>query len=300
MVTILDGKALSIEIQKKLKKEIQKLGVSPCLAIIQIGDNKESGAYIEHKKRFANEIGIKIQHITLDEMVKERDVIEEIRSLNKDRGISGIILQLPLPKHLDKFKLLETIDPSKDVDGLHSKNAGLLYESAGGGNDPKNITVGMIPATARGVMSLLKKYKIKLVGKRAIVVGRSMLVGKPVALLLLKENATVTVAHSKTEDLPKLIKEHDIVIIAVGKPKYFGKECFRAGQVVVDVGTNSVVGSKVLEEGVKRTLVGDVDFEKVAKIVSAISPVPGGVGPMTVASLFENVLNSFVSKEPQA
>lgn len=290
MVTILDGKAVSEEISKKLKKEISSLGFSPCLAIIQIGDNPESNAYIARKKDFASKIGAKVHHVVLASDTKEREVIEEIRSLNEDRGINGIILQLPIPKQLDKFKLLETIDPSKDVDGLNSKNAGLLYESASGGNDPKNVTEGLVPATARGVVTLLRKYRIPLKGKRALVIGRSMLVGKPVALLLLKEHATVTIAHSKTENLCGLIKEHDIVIVAAGKAKFLGKSCFAKGQVVVDVGTNSITGPKTLEEVGKRRLVGDVDFEKVSQVVSHISPVPGGVGPMTVASLFENLV----------
>lgn len=292
MVTILDGKKLSLEIQSALQKEIARLGLNPTLAIIQIGGNPESSAYIARKKEFATKIGAKVEHVVFSEDVKERELIEEIRVLNEDRAISGIILQLPIPKHLDKFKLLETIEPTKDVDGLTSRNAGLLYESAAGGNDPKNVNPGLVPATAKGVLSLLKKYKIPLKGKRAIVVGRSMLVGKPVALLLLKENATVTIAHSKTLNLPKLIREHDIVVVAAGKPKFLSKDAFCKGQAVVDVGTNSVSGSKILEEGGKRSLVGDVDFDKVSKIVDFISPVPGGVGPMTVASLFENLVQS--------
>lgn len=277
---ILDGKKLNGEIAEKLKIKIEASGVIPTLAIIQIGAIEESDIYIRHKKVFADKIGAKVSHIVLPLDTKELDVLQEIAELNNDDSINGIILQLPIPEHLDKRKLIETIDPKKDVDGLHSVNQSKIFQ----GDDS-----GIIPATPKGVMSLLKEYNIPLVGKKAIVVGRSLLVGRPMAMLLLKENATVTIAHSKTQNLAELVKESDIVVVAVGKAGLITKDMVREGQVIVDVGTNSVVG-KTLEEVETRKLVGDVVFGEIEDIVYAISPVPGGVGPMTVASLFENLV----------
>lgn len=292
MSHILDGKKLSEKIAKQLKKEFGVFAVPPTLAIIQIGEKAESSAYIARKKDFGNDVGVKVHHILLPEKISTEKVIEAVEELNKRKDVQGIIVQLPIPKHIDKFQVIEAIDPSKDVDGLTVKNAGLLYASAFGGNDPRQVPKGLVPATAKGVISLLKENKISLVGKKVLVIGRSMLVGKPVAMLLLKENATVTVAHSKTKQIDSLSRENDIVVVAVGKAKFFNKKFARKGQVVIDVGTNAVVGSKVFEEGVKRKIVGDVDFAQVSKIVSYISPVPGGVGPMTVASLFQNLLSA--------
>lgn len=293
MAQILDGKKLSEKIADRLKREILKLSKAPVLAIIQVGDKKESSSYIERKKRFAEKIGAKVHHIILEEKITTEKLVEAVEVLNADKNINGVIVQLPLPKKIDRFKVIETILPLKDVDGLTSANAGLLYESAFGGNDPRNVSAQMIPATAKGIVTLLKSSKIPLTSKKVLVIGRSLLVGKPVALLLLKENATVTIAHSKTIDLPKLSKESDVVVVAVGKPKFFNKSFVKKGQVIVDVGTNSLTGPKILEEVSKSKLVGDVDFDQVSKIVSAISPVPGGVGPMTVASLFENLVLSY-------
>lgn len=287
---ILDGKKVSGAIKEGLKKKIARMQKKPELAIIQIGSVFESSAYIARKKSFGADIGVKVHHFELEEKVKEKDVIELIEELNKQDSIGGIIVQMPIPKHINRFKIIEAIDPKKDVDGLTSRNAGLLYESAFGGNDPKDVPKGLIPATARGVLSLLDFYKIPLEGKRALVVGRSLLVGKPVAMLLLKRNATVTIAHSKTKNLKTIFGEHDVVIVAVGKAGLIKKDFVNAKQVIVDVGTNALKGSKTIEEIGKRKLVGDVDFEEVSKIVKAISPVPGGVGPMTVASIFENLV----------
>lgn len=290
MSKILDGKKLSEKIADRLKREISTLPKPPTLAIIQVGEKKESSSYIERKKKFAEKIGAKVHHIILEEKITTEKLAEAVLVLNTDKNINGIIVQLPLPKKIDRFKVMETISPFKDVDGLTSANAGLLYESAFGGSDPKNVSARMIPATAKGILSLLKNSKIPLASKKVLVIGRSLLVGKPVALLLLKENATVTIAHSKTVDLPKLSKESDIVVVAVGKPGFFNKSFVKKGQTIVDVGTNSLSGPKLLEEVSKSKLVGDVDFDQVSRIVSAISPVPGGVGPMTVASLFENLV----------
>lgn len=277
---LLDGKKLNNEIATKLKLQIEASGAVPTLVIIQIGDIEESNIYIKHKKTFADKIGAKVVHIVLALDVTQSDVTQKINELNSDNTINGIILQLPIPEHLDKRMLIESISPTKDVDGLHSINQSKIFQ----GDD-----TGIIPATPKGVMSLLREYKIPLEGKRAIVVGRSLLVGRPMAMLLLKENATVTIAHSKTQNLKDLVKESDIVIVAVGYAGLVTKDFAREGQVIVDVGTNSVVG-KTLEEVETKKLVGDVVFDDVKDIVSAISPVPGGVGPMTVASLFENLV----------
>lgn len=292
MAEILDGKLVSQKIAKKLTQEAKELG-APTLAIIQVGDKKESSAYIERKVSFGKQVGAEVRRITLPEEATQKEIIAEIRDLNLDFSVHGIIVQLPLPKHIDRFAVIEEIDPRKDVDGLHSRNAGLLYESAFGGTDPRTVPAGLIPATARGIITLLKHYKVALSGKKVVVIGRSLLVGKPVAMLLLKENATVTIAHSKTEDLEKLTKTADVVIVSVGKAKFFDKKYFSKNQVVVDVGTNAEKGKKELEENPKIKLVGDVDFVTVSKVVSKISPVPGGVGPMTVASLFENLFKAY-------
>lgn len=293
MLKILDGKKLSEKIREKLRKEISRLKNKPVLAIVQVGDVSESSAYIERKKIFALKIGAKVHHIILPLNITEAKLLELISELNLDKNIHGIIVQLPIPKHLDRYSIMEAIDPKKDVDGLTSRNAGLIYESAFGGADPKNIPKGLIPATAKGVITLLKENKIPLVGKKALVIGRSLLVGKPVAMLLLREHATVTIAHKKTKNLNKLCQENEIIIVAAGKPNLLRKKDFSPKHVIVDVGTNAIKGPKTLEEIPKRKLVGDVNFEEAKGIVKAISPVPGGVGPMTVASLFENLLESY-------
>ncbi len=280
MSIILDGKKLSGEIAVKLKKQIEESGVVPTLAIIQIGAVEESNIYIKHKKAFADKIGAKVEHIVLALDVSENEVMQKIVGLNTDSSINGIILQLPIPAHLDKRKLIETIDPHKDVDGLHSVNQSKIFQ----GDD-----TGIISATPKGVMSLLREYHIELAGKRVLVVGRSLLVGRPMAMLLLKENATVTIAHSHTAHLKDLMLESDVVVVAVGKAGLITGDMVHEGQIIVDVGTNSIVG-KTLEETETRKLVGDVVFDEVKDIVHAISPVPGGVGPMTVASLFQNLV----------
>jgi methylenetetrahydrofolate dehydrogenase (NADP+) / methenyltetrahydrofolate cyclohydrolase len=279
---LLDGKKLSGEIAERLKGKIEGSGVVPTLAIVQIGAIEESNIYIKHKKNFADKIGAKVSHIVLPIDIKEEEVVSKIKELNEDATTNGIILQLPIPENLNKRKLIETINPSKDVDGLHSVNQSKIFQ----GDDS-----GIIPATPKGVMSLLREYKIALEGKRVLVIGRSLLVGRPMAMLLLKDNATVTIAHSKTQKLKDLINESDIVVVAVGRAGLITKDMVKEGQVIVDVGTNSVAGPKTLEEVEIRKLVGDVDFEEVSKIVHALSPVPGGVGPMTVASLFQNLVD---------
>jgi methylenetetrahydrofolate dehydrogenase (NADP+)/methenyltetrahydrofolate cyclohydrolase len=284
---ILDGKKLSDEIAEILKKQIEQSEIVPTLAIIQVGEVEESNAYIRHKKNFGEKIGAKVLHLTLPLDIKEEELISKIQELNNTKDVHGIIVQLPIPEHLDKRKIIESVDPQKDVDGLHSINQSKIFQGD---------TTGLTPATPRGIMTLLNHYGIELEEKKVLVVGRSLLVGRPVAMLLLKANATVTIAHSKSKDLSQLVREHDIVVVAVGKAGLITKNMVSEGQVIVDVGTNSVVGPKTLEEIETRKLVGDVVFEEVKDIVYAISPVPGGVGPMTVASLFENLVKVTLQK----
>ncbi len=280
---LLDGKKLSGEIAERLKAEIKRKKLKLTLAIVQVGDLPASSVYIGHKIAYAERIGAKAEHIKLSNNVTEKKLISTIQKLNKDKKVNGIIVQMPFPEHLDKTKVIESVDPKKDVDGLHSVNAAKVFQDD---------TAGMTPATPKGVISLLKYYGVEMEGKRALVVGKSMLVGRPAAMLLLHEGATVTIAHSKTRDLPKLCREQDIIVSAAGRAGLITRECAKAGQTIVDVGTNAVTGPKELEEGGKRRLVGDVAFAEVSEIVSAISPVPGGVGPMTVASIFENLVRT--------
>ncbi|HEY4512663.1 MAG TPA: bifunctional 5,10-methylenetetrahydrofolate dehydrogenase/5,10-methenyltetrahydrofolate cyclohydrolase [Candidatus Paceibacterota bacterium] len=285
MVKIFDGKKVAGEIAKKLTKEIFSLPHTPTLAIIQVGDRPDSNTYVRHKKSFGEKIGAKVEHILFPNSISEKEVILKIHALNRSPHIHGIIVQIPLPHHLNKDEIISEIDPKKDVDGLTTLNQGLMFQEK---------TCGFVPATPKGVLTLLKRYKVPLKGKRALVIGRSLLVGKPLAMLLLGEDATVTIAHRYTKNLHALCKENDIIVSAVGSPEFLGKRSFRKGQYVIDIGTNAVKGKKIVEEMTitKHKLVGDVKFDEVSKIVAMISPVPGGVGPMTVATLFENLIEA--------
>lgn len=281
MAIILDGKKLSEEIAFILKEKIALMKWKPTLAIVQIGNLYSSNIYIKHKKAFADRIGALVEHIVLKEDVTLKEVLKLIKKLNKNKKVQGILVQMPIPEHLDKRTIIDAIDPRKDVDGLHSANAGKLFIRD---------TSGIKPATPKGIISLLHHYDVNLEAKKVLVIGRSLLVGKPLAMLVLNENATVTIAHSHTRDLASLSKEHDVVIVAVGKPFLITKDHVKKGQIIIDVGTNAMDGTKTLEEVGKKKLVGDVIYDEVSNIVEAISPVPGGVGPMTVASLFENLV----------
>jgi methylenetetrahydrofolate dehydrogenase (NADP+)/methenyltetrahydrofolate cyclohydrolase len=281
MARILQGIPVRENIAERLAQQVSKLPFVPTLAVIQIGNVSESNAYIEQKKKFAERIGAFVAHIQLSDDVSEEKVIAEIRKLNSDPIVHGIIVQMPIPALLNKTAIIEAIDPAKDVDGLTAYNTKLLW------NNEK----GFVPATARGILSLLNFYQISVVGKRVVVVGRSILVGKPTAMHLLNHDASVTVCHSKTVDLASATKLADILIVATGHPKLITKDHVTTGQVVIDVGIN--LSQLKLEDEIQgRKLVGDVDYGAVEPIVSAISPVPGGVGPMTVASLFENLVES--------
>ncbi len=280
---LLDGKRVREGIRQDLKNEILEIGIEPTLVIIQIGDKEESNAYIAQKKQFGLSIGAKVLHEKFPENVSEEEVISCIEMYNIQDNIQGIIVQLPLPASFNIQKVIDTIDPSKDVDGLTSVNVRRLA---------KGDTSGFIPATAAGIFTLLEDYKIEVSGKKVVVVGRSALVGKPVAELARAKGAHVVVCHSKTVDVPKETKQADILIVAIGVPEFFNKNFVSKGQTVVDVGINLRTGIHFDEEIPGKKYVGDVDFDEVVNIVSDISPVPGGVGPMTVASLFENLVQS--------
>ncbi|MGB2923864.1 MAG: bifunctional methylenetetrahydrofolate dehydrogenase/methenyltetrahydrofolate cyclohydrolase FolD [Limnothrix sp.] len=286
MVHILDGKGFAKKIQATLKADIAaiapKMGRSPGLAVLMVGDNPASAAYVRNKERSCDRIGMVSfgKHFPVDTTQAELEAV--IQELNQDERVDGILVQLPLPKHLDSVSLLLAIAPEKDADGLHPLNLGHLVRSE----------AGLRSCTPYGVMALLKEYDIPIAGKKAVVVGRSILVGKPIALMLLEENATVTIAHSRTADLAAVTRDADILVAAVGRPEFITAEMIKPGAVVIDVGINRVENP---ETG-KAKLVGDVAFEAAEKIASHITPVPGGIGPMTVAMLLQNTFNSYKAK----
>lgn len=272
---ILDGKKIAQEIQEELSLKLEELkgkGVTPGLGVIRVGEDPSSLIYVRNKKRKAEEVGIHFEEHTLEENTSQDELIELIARLNSDSRIEGIVLQLPLPDHLDEKRILEKISPDKDVDGFHPLNMGRLLKG-----EPS-----FIPATPRGIVELLDRYKIPLEGKRAVVIGRSDIVGKPLAFLLLARNATVTICHSKTKDLSLITREGDILVAALGKPGFIKEDMVKEGSVIIDVGINRV----------DNKIVGDVDFEKVKEKISYITPVPGGVGPMTIIMLLKNVLDA--------
>ncbi len=274
---IIDGKKTAAELREDLKKKIIKfkstLNTVPGLTVILVGEDPASKIYVKNKEKFAKEIGINSEVIRYPEKIEERVVLDKILELNKDKKISGILVQLPLPKHIDKKKVIETILPNKDVDGFHPVNVGNLSS----GYDSN------IPCTPLGCYLLLKKVEKNLNGKHAVIIGRSNLNGKPMAQLLLRENCTVTVTHSKTKDLKAECNRADIIVAAVGKAKLVKSDWVKKGAIVIDVGINKT------DSGI----VGDVDFEEVSKVAKAITPVPGGVGPMTIACLLNNTIECF-------
>lgn len=271
---ILDGKLVSNEVKNNLKNLIIEYGIKPKLVVIQVGNNEASNVYIKQKVKCADNIGAICLHEKLNENITTNELIDLINKFNKDESINGIIVQLPLPKHIDEYLVLNTINPTKDVDGLTEINAGKLACSK----------PGLVSCTPNGVIKLLKYYNIGIEGKKVVIVGRSNLVGKPLINLFLMENATVTCCHSKTSDLKHFTKDADILVVAVGKPKLITDDMVKDGAVVIDVGINR------LESG----LCGDVDFETVSKKASYITPVPGGVGAMTVAMLYNNLVETTI------
>lgn len=279
---ILDGRAVRDARLAELKTRIANLIAKPVLAIIQVGDRPDSNAYIRAKASFADKLGIPVKHIRLPENISEKELIVKIWECNEDETVKGIIVQLPLPIELDQDAVIEAISPRKDVDALTAPSVKAWLE---GRED------ALLPATTRGVKELLEHYEIDLFGRHAVVVGRSMLVGKPLAALCLAANASLTVCHSKTADLAAETSQADILIVAAGRPRLIGASHVKQGAVVIDVGINTVKGEKLEDEIEETTLVGDVDFEAVSPVASAITPVPGGVGPMTVLGVFENLVD---------
>lgn len=285
MVLILDGKKINSEIKQDLRAQIAiRLAdgfARPCLAIIQVGNTKESTKYIEHKKRFGHAIGAEVLHIHLPDTVTNEEVLKEVEALNGDNAVHGVIIQLPLPKHIDRDVLVESVAPEKDVDGLTSKNIRGLWTNDKG---------YMLPATSRAVLTMLSYYDIDTKGKKVVVIGRSTLVGKPTAMALTNSGSTVTLCHSDTKKLADHTSEADIIISAVGFPRLINEHFVRPHQIIIDVGTTFIKDEEV------EKITGDVDYTAVSPIVSAISPVPGGVGPLTVSSLFQNVYDAYVKK----
>ena len=286
MPKILDGKKLAQEIELILQQAIESgLEVAkrrPGLAVLRVGDDPASGVYVNYKEKACDRIGVRSFAKHLKEDISLEELTKTIESLNQDRNIDGILLQLPLPAHLDESILLRSIDPDKDADGLHPLNLGRLIKGEKG---PRSCT----PA---GVMSLLKRNQIKIEGKRAVVVGRSILVGKPMALMLEAANATVTVAHSRTKDLPSLTREADLLVVAAGKPYLIGKNHVSKNCVVIDVGIHRIPPDQENMEEIKKTkLCGDVKIFEIEDKLAAYSPVPGGVGPMTVTMLLANTVD---------
>ena len=281
----------------EIKKKNGDKFIPPTLVIFQVGENKASSVYIEQKRKFAEYIGAEVLHVKLPEHIEEQELLEEIKNYNKDETVHGIIVQLPLPRHISVHKITDTINYQKDVDGLSSMNLGLLVKrnfkmDENIDNFGNQNFKGFIPATAKGVLSLLDEYDIEVEGKKVCVLGRSVLVGKPTALALLAKNATVIICHSKTENLKEITKSSDILISAIGRPKFITKDFVKEGQIVIDVGITGVESKNENGEIIK-LISGDVAFDEVSKIVEYISPVPGGIGPLTVASLFENLFESF-------
>lgn len=275
-MTIIDGKKTSQDIKDEVRDEVAKLkkgGVEPTLAVILVGENPASQVYVRNKKRACEYTGIRSLSYELPENTTEEELLKLIDELNNRSDCDGILVQLPLPKHIDEKKITNAISPKKDVDGFHPVNVG-------------NMLIGdecFLPCTPHGIIELLHRYGVVLDGKKAVVVGRSNIVGKPMAMLLLRENATVTICHSHTSDLKKECTEADILIAAIGKPKFFTPEYIKNGAAVIDVGMDRDENGK---------LCGDVDFEAVKDKCSFITPVPGGVGPMTIAMLMQNTLIS--------
>lgn len=275
---LIDGKTISMQIKDELKEQVAKLkeqGIELTLAVIQVGEDPASSVYVRNKKNACAYIGINSIAHELPEETTQEELLDLIDRLNNDNKVNGILVQLPLPKHIDEDAIINAISPAKDVDGFHPQNVGAL--SIG--------KKGFVSCTPAGVIQLLKRSNIDIEGKECVVLGRSNIVGKPMAMLLLRENGTVTVCHSKTKNLKEITKRADILIVALGKPKFITKEYIKEGAVVIDVG---------IHRNSENKLCGDVDFDDVKDMVEAITPVPGGVGPMTIAMLMYNCVNSIL------
>ncbi|NLG06172.1 MAG: bifunctional methylenetetrahydrofolate dehydrogenase/methenyltetrahydrofolate cyclohydrolase FolD [Candidatus Pacebacteria bacterium] len=276
MAQLIDGKALSKKIQLQIKQEVARLKFKPGLAVVLVGEDPASQVYVNSKEKACQAVGFYSQKIVLDKNITQEKLLTVIKKLNKDPKIHGILVQLPLPKHLNEKIVIDNINPEKDVDVFHPYNVGelLLMKYL-----PK-LDELLAPCTPKGIMRMIQEYKIDVAGKKVVVIGRSNLVGKPIALMLLASNATVEICHSRTHDLEKTCAQADIIIAAIGQANFVNKSMVKKGTVVIDVGINRT----------KEGLVGDVNFKEVENIASYITPVPGGVGPMTIASLLENTL----------
>lgn len=276
MYQIIDGKRISKEIKDELKEqvaELKKQGREIVLAVIQVGNDPASSVYVGNKKKACEYIGIGSLSYELPEETTQEELLSLIEKLNQDENVNGILVQLPLPKHIDEDAVIRAIDPQKDVDGFHPQSVGALCIGQ----------PGFLSCTPAGIIELLKRSGISVEGKECVVIGRSNIVGKPMAILLLRENGTVTVTHSRTPNLKEICKRADILVVAIGKPKFVDDTYIKEGAVVIDVG---------IHRGENGKLCGDVDYEKVAPHTSAITPVPGGVGPMTIAMLMHNCVES--------
>ena len=274
----IDGKAFSQTVLEKIREEHsqlkEKYGKPAGLAVVIVGNNPASQVYVKNKIKACENVGFYSENIELDENISEKELLQEINKLNKNDRINGILVQLPLPAHINELKIIDSISPEKDVDGFHVSNIGKMVI----GDE-----TGFLSCTPYGIMQLLEEYKIEIAGKDAVIIGRSNIVGKPMALMLIQKGATVQVCNSNTKDLRKKLSKADIIIVAAGVPKLLKKEDVKEGAVVIDVGINRVDGK----------ICGDVDYEEVAEKTSYITPVPGGVGPMTIASLIKNTFKSY-------
>ena len=276
MYQVIDGKKISQVIKDELKEKaaaMAKEGKKAALAVIQVGNDPASSVYVRNKKKACEYIGIESLSYELPEETTEEELVALIEKLNADAGVNGILVQLPLPEQINEEKIIQTISPDKDVDGFHMQNVGALCT---GGK-------GYVSCTPLGIITLLKRSGIEIAGKRCVVMGRSNIVGKPMAMLLLRENGTVTICHSKTQDMKEITRQADILVVAIGNPKFVDETYVKEGAVVIDVG---------IHRNAENKLCGDVDFDKVAPHTSAITPVPGGVGPMTIAMLMNNCVSS--------
>ena len=276
MAKIIDGKAISAEIKEELKEKVaeyKKQGVEITLAVVKVGNDPASAVYVRNKEKACEYVGITSRTLALPEETTEEELLKVVNDLNEDKAVNGILVQLPLPKHIDESKVLLAIDSNKDVDGFHPVNVGKMVI----GEET------FLPCTPAGIIEMLKRTDVEISGKECVVIGRSNIVGKPMSMLMLKENATVTIDHSRTKDLKEVTKRADILIAAIGKAKFVTADYVKEGAVIIDVGMDRDENGK---------LCGDVDFDSVSQVASAITPVPGGVGPMTVTMLLVNCLRS--------
>ena len=276
MAIIIDGKEVAKKTREKLKNEVEELkehGIIPKLTVIMVGDNPASKVYVRNKSKACNEVGVEYEEFFLDSSISQKELLDLIKKLNDDKTVNGILLQSPLPQHLDINEAFRTIDYRKDVDGFHPMNVGKLVL----GQDT------FVSCTPYGIMRLFEEYNIDLCGKNVVILGRSNIVGKPLVQCCLNNNATVTICHSKTKDIKEVTKNSDVLVVAIGKPHFLEADMVKDGAIIIDVGINRLDTGKI---------VGDVDFENVSKKASYITPVPGGVGPMTIAMLLNNVIKA--------